>query len=745
MTGGDTHDLDDVLAEYHDRKAKGESVDPEEYFVRHPELRAELELHFQTLGELDQLALADPAYPAHNQHIGGYRLIRLLGRGSMGVVYLAEQVATGRTFALKVLGSALTQSEASLERFRREARSAQKLRHPNLIAVHDHGESQGYSYYAMDHVEGVTLAQILNRLRQLHADGIADPSFVRVVEELVGKPASGEAVPNEGRFVTIARIVKKVAEALAIAHAAGIVHRDVKPQNILVQADLEPRLGDFGLAKDAAFESLSRSGLSVGTPYYMSPEMVRAKGTKVDHRTDVYSLGATLYELLTLGVPFAGGSIDELFLKITVEAPPTPAAKDRTIPRPLQAIALRALEKRPDDRYSGCDEMAADLARFLDGQEVLARMPSLVRRGAERLRRHATAIALASACLGGAALAILYGHPAIASGSQLVVLPAAEDGAAVSLRLLRLGELAEPAVERVEGTFRRQLAAGDWLVTTLAADGKLRERQVTIPRDGGSVEVDLGAAFAASTPRPGMVRIAAGSYVIGFDPPPPARTFARVETTVTVAAFDIDRCEVSNEEYLEFVLAGPNRRRPWKDGKFAADEGRHPVSDVTFDEAKAYAEWRGKRLPTDVEWEVAGRGPAHLAYPWGNQFSVAAPNANLGHPIRTNDVAAEQPGTPCDVDLDVGDRSWCGVLHLVGNVREWVADPWTPRTARDGKGEQPESAALLGPGDRTLRGASFLWAPSSSSCRLSERRPEHGTHPSEPSLGFRCANSAPWQ
>jgi serine/threonine protein kinase/formylglycine-generating enzyme required for sulfatase activity len=738
-------ELEDVIAEYLDRRARGEVVRPSEYLERYPELRQELARHFETLEALDSLALAEPAYPSASQHIGDYRLVRVLGRGSMGVVYLAEHATTGATFALKVLGSPLTQTVESRERFRREGQVAMRLRHPNLIAVHAHGESQGYPYYVMDLVAGPTLSQVLRRMRELAEDGIAEPDLAQVVAELSGQAAPPPGATQPDRFELAAQLVAEIADALQCAHDQGVIHRDVKPQNILLGPDLTPRLGDFGLAKDAAQSSLSRTGLSVGTPCYMSPEMVRAEGERIDHRTDVYSLGATLHELMTLEVPFQAGSVEELFVRITEDDPPALGRSQRQVPRPLQAIAWKALEKRPERRYESCAAMAEDLRRFVRGEPVVARLPSAPARLARALRRRRSLVLGFAAC-GAVALtaAWIASRPAEARATELV-LTAEADLRDARVEARPLGRLGAPLAAKAQDArrWRVALSAGEYLVTARASDGRIAERQVKIAAGAVRQAESLGVPFDAATGPEGMVLVPGGPYAIGFDPEPGYSTYARKARRVEIAPFWIDRCEVSNEQYARFLAATGRSHPTWPDNKLVKGSERRPVQNVTWADAMAYAEWAKRRLPTDIEWEVAGRGPEGTAYPWGDELAADARFANLGRPRTPDDPLTVRLGRPCEVDKETQDRSVFDVLHLVGNVREWVADPWTPREAEDPAATAADRERGWSLGQRTLRGASYAVVPGSN-CRLSERKPasDAGARRAEPDAGFRCALSA---
>jgi hypothetical protein len=319
-----------------------------------------------------------PASPAPDRRIGKYRLIERIGEGGMGVVFRARDEELGRDVALKMLKTALAYSAGQMERFQREARNTARLRHPGIATLYEIGHDGDTVYLSLELISGTPF------------DPRANDLHVRVA------------------------LLEKVARAVQYAHDQGVIHRDLKPGNILVDQDGAPHLLDFGLSRDLESPSeLTRSGAFFGTPSYAAPEQAEGRIRELDARADIYSLGAILYEVLTGEVPFSGASIPEILRKVSVEEPPTPKG-----PADLRTVCLKALEKDPARRYPTAGALADDLGRFLRGEPIHARPISATARVWRGARKH-------RAVLIPAALALLLGATAglwIARPSRRIVL-----------------------------------------------------------------------------------------------------------------------------------------------------------------------------------------------------------------------------------------------------------------------------------------------------------------------------------
>ncbi len=395
----DSEQFDRIVTEYVDRLNGGEELNPFEILAAHPEHGADILRHLEAYTVLE----SDTTAPLGT--LGDYTLRRQIGRGGMGVVYDAWQNSLDRQVALKVLPAGVAADTKATSRFLREAQVAARLNHPQVVSVYGFGVEQSSPYFAMEYVEGETLAQILQSIKG--AGDEAETPF-------------GAKKGDQEYFLRLARCCADVADGLQHAHAKGIIHRDVKPSNLILDEEGRLRILDFGLARLEGQESLTASGDFVGTPLYMSPEQARARTIPVDHRTDVYSLGATMYEMLTWRPPFKGKDHHDTLSQIMTRDPQPLRRLNPRIPRDLETITLKCLRKERDDRYGTAEALAQDLRRFARGDPIEARPPSAWEAFARRLWRH-RAVAVGAAAIVAVALVALSVSTALISHERTLL------------------------------------------------------------------------------------------------------------------------------------------------------------------------------------------------------------------------------------------------------------------------------------------------------------------------------------
>ena len=580
---------------------------------------------------------------------GRYRIEKVLGKGGMGVVYCATHVHIDSQFAVKVLNPDLVANQSAIERFRREAKAAGRIQHPNAIQVTDFGVTpERVVYLVMEIAHGDSLRQLLNEA------GAFD--YRRAVE-----------------------IMLQVCAAIEAAHQSGVIHRDLKPDNIViwrVGASERVKVLDFGIAKlrerrratdtDAPFElapheqgTLTEAGTLIGTPHYMSPEQCRAK--ELGPPSDIYSLGLILYEMLSGELPFNDENPIEVVFKQLKEAPRPLREISPTVPAPIERVVMRALEKDPARRQGS----AADFAREL--QEAV--------REAAHTRDEAPDVWRSEEARRPAAPAVETPRqerietPLLPGGRKTVVQAKKSPSPPPDASPRTM--VPEPPTPAPFPADTAPAPAPD-----VTPGGRpARSRRPLIAAAAVILALVIGWFFypekAPPPPPPpppfmaapeGMVAVPGGKFMMGREGGEPDE---RPVHEVEVGGFLLDKYEVTNRDYKKFIEAS-GRRAPlhWEGGSYPPAEASLPVTGVTWQDAADYARWAGKRLPTEEEWEYAARGGAQgLIYPWGNEWKPGF--ANVDH--------ISQP-KPAPVGSFDNDRSAFGVYDLAGNVSEWVQD-----------------------------------------------------------------------
>ncbi len=384
LTADQQERLTQVLDEFLRRLEAGEKPNSDELAAAHPDLAEHLRRYIESLRSLQDAAGGfgmpiDFANARDGQRLGDFRLIREIGRGGMAVVYEASQVSIGRLVALKVLPIAAMLDGKQLARFRNEALALGQLEHPHIVPIYAVGEDRGTHFFAMRLIEGIALDGVI--------DALGDRKFVPEPTSSAAVALAQLSTRHPLWFQQVARLVVPIAKALHAAHELGIVHRDIKPSNLLIDRGGKPWVADFGLARWQTETALTRTGEIVGTVRYMSPEQARGGSVPVDHRTDVYSLGITLYELVTLHRAFDRADGPHLLAQIQNEGPPPPHRFTPDIPAALENVILKAIAPSRDDRYATAQEFADDLERFLAGKRTVARSVTLSERFGKFIRR----------------------------------------------------------------------------------------------------------------------------------------------------------------------------------------------------------------------------------------------------------------------------------------------------------------------------------------------------------------------
>jgi hypothetical protein len=422
LTSDHQHRLAEILDAYMTQSERGEHVDRESLLKQNPELATHLRRYLEGIEFLqlaaDELNTSDTTNGhdvlLDNQQLGDYRLIKEIGHGGMGVVYEARQLSLDRRVAIKILPFAAVLHQKQLARFTREAQAAAQLHHPHIVPVYAVGCERGVHYYSMQYIDGQTLECALSQSRRPDADGgpsinkdSATQDFCPADSRQVNmRPIISRGFSSTGRVRSTkssrrgkeyhrnaVRLAIQASDALQHAHDYGVIHRDVKPSNLLIDLQGELWVTDFGVALLQSESKVTATGDVVGTLRYMSPEQATGQNALVDHRTDIYSLGVTLYELLTLRHPFEGVEQRELLHHIDTVEPRKPRGLDATIPVDLEKIVLKAIAKSRERRYQSAGEFTADMQRFLAGEPVLAKPPTLGERTARWASRHRTLVA----------------------------------------------------------------------------------------------------------------------------------------------------------------------------------------------------------------------------------------------------------------------------------------------------------------------------------------------------------------
>ncbi len=617
--------------------------------------------------------------------IGGYPVRRELGRGAMGVVFEVE--AEGERRALKVL---LDGSPSHRERFRRGVKLLESLsRHPAIATVYRWGEHRGQPF---------------------------------LVRELTPTTLAERIVAGERELCLDALVA--VARAVHFAHEAGVLHRNLKPENVLVRADGSPLLADLGLARDERDDAaLTRTGEFLGTVGTMAPEQLQGKAT--DRRSDVYSLGVLLYLCLTRGVLPFQGSIGQLVDRI-LTGDVTPPSAHADVPAALDALCLRCLQADPGRRPPTAEDFARELEAARAGRTLA---PLGGGGGGRRLRRQA--LVLAGAAAGATALAAVLWVRHDPTAPRRPVAAEAEEVRPEPVTPAPVEVSPEPTPAEAAA-----LSAPAWY-RAIAPD-----RRPALPLPEGVSFGEAPGEYVNAADGSRLVWVPPAAFRMGFE----ALRSTRPEHLVLISrGYFLGKLEVTWAQYLAFCLrtgrAVPAERETTYHGDRLVALPEHPVYDVSWHDAVAYCEWAGLRLPTEAEWELAARASTSHLYPWGGSVREALRHGNYGGYTGTASErgrdareSADGYGWLAPVGSFPSGASPCGALDMTGNVGEWVA------CGHVDYGEAPRVDPHVPGGRPVFRGMSWVSHPSTAhgAWRKWGGPGYHGR-----TVGFRVARSHP--
>ncbi len=551
-----------VVDEYLDQRAAGSRPDIETFAERHPDLadlirgslRA-LDVVGEKLNSDDEITGESPA--KERKQLGDFRILRELGSGGMGFVYEAEQLSMARHVALKILPMAGALQEKSLQRFRNEVRAASMLDHPHIVSIYSVGEDRGVHYYAMQLIRGQSLARVIEELSRTSdpTRSLTGDSISQILSGGTTKPSARRDDPTDGDtnndadssshpspvgrpdpqarastlkttrghaqfFRSVARLGIQAADALQHAHDLGVLHRDIKPGNLMLDAGVNLHITDFGLARIETDAGMTLTGDLVGTLRYMSPEQALAKRVVIDHRSDIYSLGMTLYELIALRPAFGASDRQELLKQIAFEEPKRLRKRFRSVPLELSTIIHKAIEKDPQDRYESATKLAEDLQAFLDDRAVRAKPPGPIELARKWSRRHRALVWTASV----SALVMLVIAVAMLSISNAMISEERNGkAAALTDRTAALAEKGaaleakEKALTVADANLQKALDAIDGMLTQVSEQTGSIPELTPLRRDLLSKAVSLCKELLTENPHDERVRfqLAKSHYLLG--------------------------------------------------------------------------------------------------------------------------------------------------------------------------------------------------------------------------------------
>jgi eukaryotic-like serine/threonine-protein kinase len=655
------------------------------------------------------------------QYLDRYHIIEPLGEGGMATVYKAYDTRLETDVAVKVIRTEVLPQNAveqSLKRFEREAKSLAKLTHPNIVKVTDYGEYEGMPYLVMPYLPGGTLKQRL------------------------GKPIPWqEAV----------KLLLPIAEALDYAHSQKIIHRDVKPSNILLTQRGQPMLTDFGLAKileNNVPQSLTGTGIGVGTPEYMAPEQVNARD--VDGRADIYSLGIVLYELVIGRKPYIADTPMAVMIMQARDPLPRPTQFIPDLNEQVEKVLLKALAKKPEDRYEDMAGFTRAMEGLLSGVAQIPAVSIAAQHVIHQPSEPDTQMTIDQ-------FEVPNPEPIIPNpGHATHTLTPPDLTTAAPAPSALQSTPTEPRKGHIPKRAQYDKRSNWWpwvigpIVLVVIAQGIYYGSAGLFPIapaptptlvmptiSNARVPIAMPVMTPISTTRTKdgmvMVQVLAGEFLMGSDPTKDkySKNDEQPQRIVSLDSFWIDQTEVTNGMFVKCVEAGACDRpvvnsSNSRDSYYGNNQfDDYPVINVSWNQAKAYCTWAGAKLPTEAQWELAARGTDGRTYPWGE--GIDCNMANYSDCGGDTKAVGSYPGW----------ASPYGALDMAGNVHEWVADWYDSNYYNQSPSNNP--TGLTNGESRVIRGGS--WYCGSDCLRASSRSwypPGNGG----PDVGFRCARNA---
>ncbi len=650
-----------------------------------------------------------------NKQVGKYLILNEISRGGMGIIYLGKHATLNRYAAVKMLFPHLAGEINFVKRFREETKAMAKLKHPNIVDLYDYVEAFDTYFIIMEVVVGRSLESMLKESGPMDAEPAID-------------------------------IIRQILKALESAHEKGVLHRDVKPSNIMVNDQGFVKVLDFGISKIIGGENLTQTGFMVGTPQYISPE--QAQGAQVLAASDVYSAAIVLYEILAGQPPFIASTPVGVIMSHIKDAPPKPRKINPNIPPQLEKIILKGLEKKPGKRYASAREMLDALDNFKPSQTGEIPIPEefLKDRKEEDLAVSETVIARKLESVSTTLLPNTQDDQETRimpeSSQETIQAPEADlDFTAEQtpiktsitlskwqkISLFSIGILMVVMGSVLGGTQSGRTLVGNSWNSMVSVFSKAETVEVKIEASRFAISADI-ASDRQSILGIKFVKLAACTFMMGAKPGTTGSLDDSPDHEVRLDSFFISKYEITYGQYQMFIM-DMNRSLPSSWPENTDQFQNKPVTSITWVEAYLYCKWLSSktglkfRLPTEAEWERAAYSSG--IYPWGDRYKSKMAN--------TSDSGQN---SPVDVGTFSDDRSLAGVCDMGGNVREWIQDYYSMSVYATSKNDNPSGPSTGS--KRVLRGGSFK--RNYKDARVT-RRDSHNPHKSADDIGFRIVLS----